>query len=117
MVGRVFYIGTKKLVEQARIKQSRNCCKSSFLIVEEQSVKNTDSTQEKGYAADKKVSEIKRYIAVDTQGLPYAFAITAANITDRQGALLAFKQHQEELEELKGILCAEGYMGNYLPME
>ena len=111
MVGRAFYIGTKKLVGQARIKQGRNSCKSSFLIVEEQSVKNTDSTQEKGYAADKKVSEIKRYIAVDTQGLPYAFAITAANITDGQGALLAFEQNKEELEEVKGILCDGGYSG------
>ena len=111
MVGRAFYIGTKKLVGQARIKQGRNSCKSSFLIVEEQSAKNTDSAQGKGYDAGKKISGIKRHLAVDTQGLPHAFAITAINITDRQGALLAFEQNKEELEEVKGILCDGGYSG------
>ena len=37
-----------------------------------QSVKNTDSAGNKGYDAGKKVSGIKRHIAVDTQGLPHA---------------------------------------------
>ena len=41
--------------------------------------------------ARKKVSGIKRHIAVDTQGLPHAIHITTANITDREGALLMFK--------------------------
>lgn len=48
----------------------------------------------KGYAAGKKISGIKRHIAVDTQGLPHAFAVTAANVTDRKGALLAFEQNK-----------------------
>ena len=33
-----------------------------------QSVKNTDSAENKGYDSGKKVSGIKRHIAVDTQG-------------------------------------------------
>ena len=111
IVGRVCYIDTKKLVGQARIKQGRNSCKSSFLIVDAQSVKNTVNAQGKGYDAGKKISGIKRHLAVDTQGLPHAFAITAINITDRQGALLAFEQNKEELEEVKGILCDGGYSG------
>ena len=37
---------------------------------------------EKGYDAGKKVSGIKRHIAVDTQGLPHALAVTTADITD-----------------------------------
>jgi hypothetical protein len=49
---------------------------SSFLIVDAQSVKNTDTAEEKGYDAGKKVSGIKRHIAVDTQGLPHAIAVT-----------------------------------------
>lgn len=48
---------------------------TSFLIVDAQSVKNTDSADYKGYDAGKKVSGIKRHIAVDTQGLPHAIAI------------------------------------------
>ena len=52
-----------------------------------QSVKNTDTAALKGYDAGKKVSGIKRHIAVDTQGLPHAVAITSAEVTDRKGAL------------------------------
>ena len=43
--------------------------------------------------------------------MPHAFAITAANVTDRQGALLAFEQSKEELTEVKGVLCDGGYSG------
>ena len=50
--------------------------------MEAQSVKNTDCDD-----AGKKVSGIKRYIAVDTEGLPHAIHITAANVIDRAGAL------------------------------
>ena len=38
---------------------------------------------EKGYDAGKKVSGIKRHIAVDTQGLPHALAVTTADVTNR----------------------------------
>jgi hypothetical protein len=62
---------------------------TSFIIVDAQSVKNTDSAEEKGYDAGKKVSGIKRHIAVDTQGLPHAIAVTTAEVTDRNGALAA----------------------------
>ena len=48
-----------------------------------QSVKNTDSADSKGYDAGKKVSGIKRHIAVDTQGLPHAIHVTTADVTDR----------------------------------
>jgi len=60
---------------------------TSFLIIDAQSVKNTDSAEQKGYDAGKKVSGIKRHIAVDTQGLPHAIAITTAEAIDRSGAL------------------------------
>ena len=57
----------------------------SFLIVDAQSVKNTDSADLKDYDAGKKVSGIKRYIAVDTERLPHAVVITTADVTDRKG--------------------------------
>ena len=49
-------------------------------------MKNTDTAGLKGYDAGKKVSGIKRHIAVDTQGLPHAVAVTTAKVTDRKGA-------------------------------
>lgn len=52
-------------------------------MVDAQSVKNADTAGTKGYDAGKKVSGIKRHIAVDTLGLPHAIAITPADVTDR----------------------------------
>ena len=68
------------------------------MIFDAQSVKNTESAEEKGYDAGKKVSGIKRHIAVDTQGLPHAITVTTANVGDRQGALEAIDRCKENLE-------------------
>ena len=54
----------KNQVSAARKQQGRNAG-SSLLILDVQSLKNTDSAEQKGYDADKKVS-VKRHIAVDT---------------------------------------------------
>ena len=59
---------------------------TTFIIVDAQSVSNTDTAEHKGYDAGKKVSGIKRHIGVDTQGLPHFIEITTANETDRKGA-------------------------------
>ena len=84
---------------------------TSFLIVDAQSVKNTDSAGQKGYDAGKKVSGIKRHIAVDTQGLPHAIAITTAEVTDRSGALQAFDRCRPNLERVESVLVDGGYSG------
>ena len=70
----------------ARPRQSNGRTEqTSFCIVDSQSVRNTDSAGSKGYDAGKKVSGIKRHIAVDTQGLPHGIHVTTANVTDRSG--------------------------------
>ena len=74
-------------------------------------MKNTDTAQQKGYDAGKKVSGIKRHIGVDTQGLPHVMAITTANVTDRAGALLAFSRNKEALSEVKNVLADSAYTG------
>ena len=76
-----------------------------------QSVKNTDTASQKGYDAGKKVSGIKRHIAVDTQGLPHAIAATTAEITDRKGALQALKRCKPNLCRVVCLLADGGYMG------
>jgi len=83
----------------------------ALLIVDAQSVKNTDSAGEKGYDAGKKVSGIKRHIAVDTQGLPHAIAVTTADVTDRKGALLALGRCAADLQAVQRILADGGYVG------
>ena len=76
-----------------------------------QSVKNTDTAQRKGYDAGKKVSGIKRHIAVDTQGLPHAIAVTTAEVNDRNGALLMLLLNDDGLSNVKSILVDGGYTG------
>ena len=60
----------KKLVQKVRILDNRKE-KTTFTIIDAQSVKNTDTDKNKGYDAGKKVSGIKRHIAVDSNGLPH----------------------------------------------
>lgn len=80
-------------------------------IIDAQSVKNTDSANEKGYDGGKKVSGIKRHIGVDTNGLPHAIAITTANVTDRDGAVLMAIQNKKHLSKVKKLLVDGGYTG------
>ena len=81
------------------------------MIIDAQSVKNTDTAGLKGYDAGKKVSGIKRHIAVDTQGLPHAVAVTTAQVTDRKGALQALKRCKLSLGRVQSLLCDSGYTG------
>ena len=69
--------------------RSKRKCSTTFLLLDAQSVKNSDTAKEKGYDAGKKVSGIKRHLAVDTLGLPHAIAITCANVRDREGSLFS----------------------------
>lgn len=76
-----------------------------------QSVKNTDTAENKGYDAGKKISGIKRHIAVDTQGLPHAIHITTANVTDRQGAITMAQSSKQQLSEVRNMMVDGGYTG------
>ena len=80
--------------------------------MDSQSVKNTDSAENKGYDSGKKVSGIKRHIAVDTQGLPHAIHVTTANVTDRAGALAMFDRRRANLSQVQNVLVDGGYTGD-----
>ncbi|WP_337883448.1 IS5 family transposase [Chromobacterium haemolyticum] len=100
----------KNQVGVARERLGRNAS-SEFLILDAQSVKNTDTATHKGYDAGKKVSGIKRHIAVDTQGLPHAVAVTTAEVTDRKGALQALQRCKPVLGQVQALLCDSSYVG------
>ena len=100
----------KKSVGAARQSNGRkeptSCC-----IVDSPSVKNTDTAGHKGYDAGKKVSGIKRHIAVDTQGLPHAIHVTTADVTDRAGALVMFDENRSGRNQVRKVLVDGGYTG------
>ena len=79
--------------------------------MDSQSVKNTDTAGHKGYDAGKKVSGIKRHIAVDTQGLPHGIHVTTADVTDRAGALAMFDRRRDDLSLVRNVLVDGGYTG------
>ncbi len=82
-----------------------------MVIVDAQSVKNTDTAGIKGYDGGKKVSGIKRHIGVDTNGLPHTLTITAANVTDRAGALHMFEKDRKNMDIVEKVLADGGYTG------
>jgi transposase len=98
------------VVIEYRIEQGRNG-KASFCIVDAQSVKTTDCAKMKGYDGGKKVSGIKRHLAVDIQGLPLAVAVTTADVTDREGALEAFTRNKATLSSIQSVMVDGGYSG------
>lgn len=65
----------------------------------------------KGYDGGKKVSGIKRHLAVDSQGLPLAIAVTTANVDDRKGALEAFTRSKVTLSSIQSVMADGGYTG------
>lgn len=98
------------MVGQSRIKNGRKE-NTTFLIIDAQSVKNTDTAEQKGYDGGKKVSGIKRHILVDTRGLPHGLHVTTANITDRGGALEAIEGNKDDLSGVINVLTDGGYSG------
>ena len=99
------------MVENHRSQASRNK-KTSFIIVDAQSVKNTETAQKKGYDGGKKISGIKRHIAVDSQGLPHAITVTTANVSEKTGARQMIEDHKDSLDKVTKVLVDGAYTGN-----
>lgn len=97
-------------MEQERKNNGRRPS-TTFCIVDAQSVKNADTARHKGYDAGKKVSGIKRHIAVDTNGLPHAIHVTTAEVTDRDGALAMFTRARQDLWAVIKVLADGSYTG------
>lgn len=78
---------------------------TTFLIVDAQSVRNTDTAEQKGFDGGKLITGIKRHIGVDTNGLPHAIHVTTANVTDRAGALAMFAACKDNLTRIIKVLA------------
>ncbi|MBZ0098928.1 MAG: IS5 family transposase [Taibaiella sp.] len=85
----------------------------SAAIVDSQSVKVSDMGGVSGYDGNKKIKGRKRHILVDTLGNLLDVVVSAANISDREGAkgLLTKVERQIAIRLLK-IWADKGYQGD-----
>ena len=84
---------------------------TTFLIIDAQSVKNSDPAESKGYDAGKKISGIKRHLAVDSQGLPHILSVSTANISDKAAAKELLSTGKSDFQKVENILVDGGYDG------
>ena len=81
---------------------------TSFIILDAQSVKTAEN---KGYDGGKKISGIKRHLAVDINGWPQAIHITTANVSERDGAVALLALNSEQFRLVKRVMADGGYTG------
>ena len=103
------------LREQVRVVEGRKP-QPSAAIIDSQSVKSSESSDQRGYDAGKKINGRKRHILVDTLGLLLLVRVLPANIQDRDGAkqLLAAFFRQKTRRRVKHIWADGGYAGALL---
>jgi putative transposase len=103
------------LREHVRLVEGRKP-QPSAAIIDSQSVKSTETSDERGYDAGKKINGRKRHILVDTIGLVLLVMVLPANIQDRDGAkqLLAAFFSQKTRRRVKHIWADGGYTGTLL---
>jgi putative transposase len=100
------------LREHLRVIEGRKR-QPSAAIIDSQSVKSTETSDERGYDAGKKINGRKRHLLVDTIGLVLLVMILPANIQDRDGAkqLLAAFFSRKTRRRVKHIWADGGYAG------
>jgi len=90
-----------------------HACQASAGIIDSQSVKSTECSNQRGYDAGKKINGRKRHVLVDTLGLVLMVLVLPANFQDRDAArqLLEAFFGQKTRRHLKHIWADGGYAG------
>jgi putative transposase len=91
----------------------------SCMLIDSQSVKNTDTGYESGIDGNKKIKGIKKHLMTDTIGLNWNREVTSANVGDRAGAIELSKTSKEKgiLENCETIKADQGYTGEDFAIE
>lgn len=104
------------LREHVRLLEGRRR-QASAAIIDSQSVKSSEVSDERGYDAGKKINGRKRHVLVDTLGLVLMVMVLPAHIQDRDGArrlLSAFFGRAPLRGRVKHIWADGGYTGTLL---
>lgn len=83
----------------------------SAAIVDSQSVKTTELAHEVGSDGGKLVKGHKRHLLVDTLGLLLQVVVSAANVSEKAGALLILEQIVGQFPRLVKLFADGGYEG------
>lgn len=100
----------RELRIEVRVSEGRDP-EPSAAILDSQSVKGTESSNQAGYDAGKKVKGIKRHVVVDTLGLILKVVVLTADIQDRDGAHALLEKVKGFLPRLQKIWADGGYAG------
>ena len=104
-----------QLREQVRQAAGRHR-QPSAAIIDSQSVKSSEWSDERGYDAGKKVNGRKRHVLVDTLGLVLLVLVLPANVQDRDAArqVLALFFRRKPRRRVRRIWADGGYAGTLL---
>ena len=101
------------LVRRARNAMGRNAVPTAA-VIDSQSVKTTESGGPRGFDAAKKVRGRKRHLVTDTQGLPLALLVHAANVQDNHGAVPLLAALRQTFPRLHYVVADRVYRGKKL---
>lgn len=106
----------KRLNERVRIQAGRDP-EPSAVIIDSQSVKTAEASNDVGFDGGKKIKGRRRHVVVDVLGLLVALSVTAASVQEREEAEHIFEALGDEMTRLEKV-CADcghnGPLGDYL---